>query len=141
MLYPVVFLFGIMVRHRYRCRGREFTGNFDDCFNDYLPIVELGWMVVSFFLALMFIRLSFRMWAGIGEGGWRWFWAKQPDYISTGPFRRWGLLAGLVLSIWQLACLPIDLDWFHWTHLYWLAFILWFALSYMQNFRHKNNLL
>jgi hypothetical protein len=138
MLYPVAFLFGNMVRHRYRCRGREFTGNFDDCFNDYLPILELGWVVISFILGLIFIRLSFRIWAGAGEGDWHWLWGKKPDYESTGPFRRWGLLVGLGLSIWQLTRLPINLDWLHWTHLYWFAFILWFALSYMQNFKFKN---
>lgn len=137
LLYPFAFVFGGIVRHRYRCRGREFTGSFDDCFNDYLPILELVWMIISFVLALMFIRLSFRVWSGVSEGGWRWAWGKKPDYESTGSSRRWGLLAGLALTLWQLARLPTNPDWIHWVHLYWVAFVLWFALSLMQNFQVK----
>jgi hypothetical protein len=27
-------MFGGAAKHAYRCRGRELTGTFDDCFND-----------------------------------------------------------------------------------------------------------
>ena len=133
LLYPFAFFSGGILRDQYRCRDRVSVGTFDDCFNDYLPLLELSWMAISLILALIFIRLSFRVWAGNGEGGWRWAWGKQPDYESTEVFRRWGLLVGLGLSAYQLLRLPLNLDWLHWAHVYWMLFALWFALSYWKN--------
>lgn len=56
-------LFGGGAKHRARCAGREFTGRWDDCFTDYLPILELFTPVVALGLTWMFARFAFALWA------------------------------------------------------------------------------
>lgn len=52
-------LFGGAAEHQVLCRGQSFSGEFDDCFNDMLPIFELAAPVVALALLWPFAFFAF----------------------------------------------------------------------------------
>lgn len=66
--------FGGAAKRAVRCRGRVFDGNFDDCFNDYLPLLEILAPFAALTLLWLFLRFSFTLWApevAVRTLGWK----------------------------------------------------------------------
>jgi hypothetical protein len=66
--------FGGAAKRAVRCRGRVFEGNFDDCFNDYLPLLEILAPFAALTLLWLFLRFSFTLWApevAVRTLGWK----------------------------------------------------------------------
>lgn len=102
-------LFGGAAKQEVRCRGRVFSGAFDDCFHDYLPLVELLAPLVALGLIWPFLRLSFTLWApeeGSRSLGWRWAGrAAKRDYSLRLECLT---LLAMAWIFWRAALYPID---------------------------------
>ena len=59
---PLIVIEGGAAKHAWRCRGRVFQGSFDDCFNDYIPVLELLFIPMLILVtAYPFARLAFTL--------------------------------------------------------------------------------
>ena len=126
--YPLVFLFGIGLRHDGRCGGQRFTGEFDDCFNDYLPLLESTWAAIALILTFGFIWFSYSLYSRPSDRS-RWWWAAK-SWRGRGWSARQALACiGVVWTVWNLTALPWREPFVGWAHVYWLLFFLWFVLS------------
>lgn len=118
--------FGGAAKNQYRCAGREFTGAFDDCFNDYLPILELVIPVIGLFLAYPFARFSFSIFApqfSEGEKPWRF-----AELDLWDPGLQIAAIIGCVWTLWRALSYPLSIE--VWPYVtYWLTFAVWFALG------------
>lgn len=91
-------MFGGAAKHAYRCRGREFTGNFDDCFNDYLPIAELAAPIIAIGTAYWFFRYSRSLFDGASSAQ-----PKRYSFEDGLPAKLIFALGGTTWSLWR-AC-------------------------------------
>ncbi|MFM6932510.1 MAG: hypothetical protein ACKOUT_09740 [Novosphingobium sp.] len=122
-------LFGGTAAQQVRCRGQEYSGSFDDCFNDYMPFLEM--LVPIFALALLwpFLRFSFTIWApdlDRRSGIW-WFASRSPPRYFWPQFQ---VIAGLGAAwcFWRASSYPLD----RLTSGYiatWIGFCAWFLAS------------
>lgn len=127
---PIVFALGGAAKHVYRCRDRVFTGRFDDCFNDYLPILEMVVVpTVALALTYPFARFAFSLYAPPAEGrSLRWRLGARDGGAAHWPLLQAFALLGLAWAIWSwsgyaLAAVLLPF------HLYWAAFSAWFATA------------
>ena len=119
-------LLGRAAKHRHRCDSREFTGSFDDCFNDYLPIVELALPVLALILIYPFARVAFSLFAPEPSQLDRpWRFAK-PDLWHPGL--QIAAAIGCGWAIWRAFSYPLAIE--LWPYIaFWLVFAIWFALG------------
>jgi hypothetical protein len=127
LAYPFAFTSGGIIRWNARCSGREFSREFDDCFNDALPVVELFVPIITIALAYPFARFAFSMfspestdrrlaWRLAASGGGKEYF---PGFQITA-------CVGILWSILHAWGLPIvAAAWYLW--LYWLTWIGWFV--------------
>lgn len=118
-------LLGGAAKQAVRCRGREYTGTFDGCFNDYLPILELAAPLLALALLWPFLRFAFTLWAPEPRKRTQvWRLASASSMITWWPQMQ---IAGAIWAVWCLyraALYPVDQI----TAPYqatWLAFALW----------------
>ncbi|ETI65087.1 hypothetical protein C100_03905 [Sphingobium sp. C100] len=125
--YPFAFSYGPIVARNVRCAGRRFTGGFDDCFNDYIPVLEMLAFPMTLLLMLPFLRFAFALYAPADhDGGWRWKIAGRMNGDACFPSLQ--LFAGLLI-LWigfHVRMLPLareaDLLWAYW--LIWTTWLL-----------------
>ena len=131
----IVFAEGSTAKHLYRCRGRTFTGAFDDCFNDYLPVLEVLFVPAFILLtAFFFARFAFALFAPPPARRRLWWWLAG----RAGAGERWPVLQSIALggvawASWRLTTYPLVADLLPF-HLYWSAFAAWFALGALTGF-------
>lgn len=104
-------LFGESAKREVACRGRVFTGSFDECFNDYLPLLEMLAPAVALALLLQFLRLASYLWTS-----------------CRGPISRPLAIVGTFWCLWRASTYPIDPVTVPYL-LVWIAFGLWFAAA------------
>ncbi len=123
-------IFGGAAKRRYRCAGREFTGAFDDCFNDYLPIAELIVPIIALMLAYPFARFSFSLFASDHSEG-----VKQSRFANLELWRpglQTAAFIGSVWCLWRALSYPLSIE--VWPYVtFWLTFAVWFALGAAAN--------
>lgn len=122
-------IFGGTAKHLYRCRGREFTGEFDDCFNDYLPILELSLPILALLLIYPFARFSFSLYAPDPElRTLRWRLATTTPLAQYFPTFHVMTGVGLAWTLWRaLSYPPVPDMWLYWF--FWLGFACWFTIG------------
>jgi hypothetical protein len=119
-------MFGGAAKHQVRCRGRRFTGQFDECFNDYIPLLELAAPLFAVATWYMFMRLAFAVWSPEPDDR-RTRWRFAPE-SGAGMFHpAYSVLAcgGGLWALWRAALYPVDAE----TAIFigfWLAFSSWF---------------
>jgi hypothetical protein len=125
---PYVVVEGGSAKHAWRCRGRVFQGSFDDCFNDYIPVLELLFVpMIVLVMAYPIARLAFSLYAPASERrSLAWKLSARGGAAGGWPYLQ---IAGCIGSAWAawrgLTYAPVrELLPFH---LYWGAFSLWFA--------------
>jgi hypothetical protein len=118
-------IFGGAAEHAYRCRGRTFTGGFDECFNDMLP-VELLVPLLALPFAWPFARFAFSLYAPAPAArSRRWRLATK-----SGPETLWPTLhvlaaLGFLWCLWRLLSYPLAAELLRF-HLFWAVFGFWF---------------
>ncbi|MYL99030.1 hypothetical protein GR702_14780 [Novosphingobium sp. FGD1] len=120
-------LFGGAAKHRVLCRGATFDGQFDACFNDYLPVLELIAPLGALFLLYPFAVFASAVWAP-EPGQRRQHWRLAPETGAAARFPWYTLLctAGLVGAAWLASRYPLDPVTAPFM-LFWTVFGLWFA--------------
>jgi hypothetical protein len=123
--------FGGTAKHLYRCRGREFTGEFDDCFNDYLPILELVLPFLVLLVLYPFARFSFSLYApDPAMRTLKWRLATKTPLSEYFPTFHLMVGVGLSWTLWRAASYPRVPE--MWPYLsFWLTFAAWFACGLM----------
>lgn len=112
-----------------RCRGRQFAGSFDDCFNDYLPILELGAPLIALLLLYPFSRYAFSVFAPrLGERSAKWRMASRTSASSWHPGLLTASAVGCAWALWRLAPYPIDPVTLPFMGC-WALFAIWFAMA------------
>jgi hypothetical protein len=129
MVSSLLPLFGGKAKIAVRCRGRWFKGSFDDCFNDYLPIAELGAPIVAVLLLYPFYRFAFCVFAPrVGERSAKWRLASRSSASSWHPVLLIASAMGCAWALWRLALYPVDSVTLPFMA-FWFLFALWFAIS------------
>ncbi len=124
--YPFAFTAGIIARHDYRCAGREFTGAWDGCFQDGLPIDFLAYPL-TLLLLYPFARFLFVALAPPGKAS-SGFWRLARGASGEAYFPVVQVLALVGISWALLHVLPFPLvRVFFGFFAYWAAWILWFG--------------
>jgi hypothetical protein len=104
-------MFGGTAKHLYRCRGREFTGVFDDCFNDYLPILELSLPVLALLLTYPFARFSYSLYAPDSDlCSQKWRLATSTPLSQYFPTFHLMTAVGLAWTIWRAFTYPLAFE-------------------------------
>ena len=122
-------LYGGEAEHAYRCRGREFTGQFDDCFHDGLPMVEIFAPIFALAVAWSFARFAFSLCAPAPEERrLRWRLATHYDSASFWPVLHGFAAVGLAWCLWRAFSYPFvrELAPFQ---AFWFLFAAWFATA------------
>jgi hypothetical protein len=121
--------FGGAAKHWYRCKGREFTGTFDDCFNDYIPIMEILLPFVCLFLLYAFSRFAFSLFAPSPElRTLRWRLATGSKLGDLYPIPHIVPAIGVLWTLWRASTysiVPALLPYFF----FWVVFAAWFAFG------------
>jgi len=128
LAYPFVFVAGNTTLHNYRCAGRTFTGTFDDCFNDMLPI-DLFAFPLTLLLLYPFARFAFAAFAPAPQQrskGWRL--AGRGAGRDYSPLMQ--ILAGVgilwaFLHVKTFPAASVFLPFFA----YWAGWLSWFVLA------------
>ena len=120
---------GGAAKHWQRCQGREFTGTFDDCFNDYLPILELAAPILSLLLVYPFGRFAFSLLApDPDERRLRWRLATRSNSEDLFPLVHAIAILGCVWALWRSLTYAFAIE--LWPYVvFWLIFSLWFGLA------------
>lgn len=126
LAYPFVFWFGEGARWQVRCAGGSFTGQFDACFNDYIPVIEMMAFPLTLLLLYPFLRFAFILWApSMIERRMRTWWLARhgggADYFPSLQ------LFGSIACMWAIAHLssyPMASVTAPYI-LYWMAWIAW----------------
>ncbi len=129
LAYPFALWFGPLAARQVHCAGREFTGAFDECFNDYLPIAEMAAFPLTLLLLYPFLRFAFALYVPMNRPeGWRWRLAGSSGGADCFPSLQ--LLTGVAMlwAILHVAALPLAGStapfW-----IYWMAWLVWLALG------------
>ena len=127
--FPFLYLAGTHARWEHRCAGRTFTGEFDDCFNDALPVLELGAFPLTLILAYPFARFAFSMFAPENDlRTFRWRLAASSGGIEYFPSFQIASAIGIIWAGFHLFSMPLAIR--YWYLLaYWVIWVGWFALG------------
>jgi len=120
-------LLGGAAKQRARCIGREFTDEFDVCFNDYLPIAELVVPLLALALLYMFARFAFALFAPAPKQrkmGWRL--ASSIAAEDHWPILHGVAAAGVIWALWRRTTYLFAAGLWRYV-LFWLAVACWFA--------------
>lgn len=122
-------MFGGAAKNRARCEGRVFTGEFDDCFNDYLPILELVAPLVGLAFLYMFARFAFVIWAPDPEHrSLSWQLASASPSAAYWPELHGVAAVGLAWAGWRASTYMFAVELWPFVT-YWLSFAAWFAAA------------
>lgn len=102
-------LLGQGAKREVACRGRVFAGGFDECFNDYLPLLEFLAPAVALALLWPFLRFASSVWKD-----------------GAGPLSQGLAVMGTCWCIWRASTYPIDRVTIPYI-LVWVLFGMWFA--------------
>lgn len=121
---------GAAAKWAVRCEGREFTGGFDDYFNDYLPIVEMLVPIAALFLLWPFARFAFSLWAPKPEQRSQPVWRLAS---GSAPEKFWPMLqlfafTGAAWALWRATGYLGDLGLVPYLS-FWIAFAAWFLAA------------
>jgi hypothetical protein len=114
-------------KHAYRCRDREFSGAFDDCFNDYIPVAEVFAILIALVTAYLFFRFARSL-----------FMTSEPHprggYVVRTILDATGNIAvlGALWSLWRFSTYPGVVQMLPYL-VFWLVFSLWFTIGAMVN--------
>lgn len=129
LAFPFVYWLSTRARWLQRCSGRTYTGEFDDCFNDMLPVFEILAFPLTFILIYPFARLAFGMFGPASDvRTYRWRFAARSGGSDYFPSFQICAAVGIVWACLHLSSLPLWLR-FWYLHLYWVAWIVWFGLG------------
>lgn len=136
VLGPLLFLassfmplFGGAAKWAHRCQGREFTGVMDDCFNDYLPILEAVVPIVALLLLYPFARMAFSLFAPPpDQRTYRWRLATSSSLSDLFPTLHVFAAIGIAWAGWRAALYPLGGE--TWPFIaFWLLFANWFSVA------------
>ncbi|MCJ2182024.1 hypothetical protein MTR62_04805 [Novosphingobium sp. 1949] len=106
-----------------------FTGTFDDCFSDYIPILELMAPLFAAASLFFFARFAFACWAPEPRDRTHRWRLAPPDgtriYHPGYPFMA---SVGAVWALWRAALYPFDRAVFAYGG-FWGLFAVWFMAS------------
>ena len=127
--FPFVYLAGTHARWEHRCAGRTFTGTFDDCFNDALPVFELGAFPLTLILAYPFARFAFSMFAPESDlRTFRWRFAASSGGVEYFPSFQIASAIGIMWAGFHFLSMPLAIRYWY-IFVYWAIWIGWFALG------------
>lgn len=136
---PIIIALGGAAKHRYRCRDRVFTGQVDDCFNDYLPIAEFIFPFLVLAFAYPFARFAYSLFAPaiVYRSRW-WRLASREAGSDNWPVIQSFAGTGLVVAVWNLA--TWHLAWDAWPYVaYWIAVSGWLLIGILSGKPEKSN--
>ncbi len=119
-------IFGGAAKWAVRCRGRAFTGDFDDCFNDYLPIMEVIVPLLALVMLYPLARFAYSLFAPPEElRALKWRPARGG---SADFFPAFHITAGLgtLWAAWRASTYPLDPVTAPYIA-FWPLFALWFV--------------
>jgi hypothetical protein len=118
--------FGGLAKHQVQCRGRSFTGDFDDCFNDYIPLLELSAPLFALAGLYIFMRLAFAIWSPEpGNRRMRWRLAPKDGIAVYHPGYAGLAVMGGLWAFWRATLYPLDGVTAPFIG-FWLSFAVWF---------------
>lgn len=135
LLSSLMPMFGGAAKHRVLCRGATFSGQFDACFNDHLPVLELIAPLGALFLLFPFAVFASAVWAP-EPGERRQFWRLAPATGAAARFPQYSLLCfgGCAGSVWLASRYPVDPVTAPFMT-FWAIFALWFAGGVIATFQ------
>jgi hypothetical protein len=127
LLSSLMPLFGGAAKHRVLCRGATFSGQFDLCFNDHLPVLELIAPLGALFLLFPFAVFASAVWVP-DPGQRRQHWRLAPTTGAAARFPWYPLLCllGCAGSAWLASRYPVDPVTLPFMA-FWAFFAVWFA--------------
>jgi hypothetical protein len=128
LAFPFVYMAGTHARWLRRCQGRSFTGAFDSCFNDALPMFEFVAFPVTLALTYLIARFAFSMFAPVAELRTRKW--RLADTTCGEAFPRYQVFSafGLIWTALHASSTPFSFT--YWYLLaYWAAWLLWFIIG------------
>ena len=132
--YPIVKIVESNTRWQIRCAGRRFEG-FDDCYNDYLPVLEFVALLIYPLFIWLFARYAFSMFAPPAEDRrLQWRWANSDAGCDYFPGFLIGALIGLLWAIWNIYALPLELIFWK-IFAYWIICAAWFVAGSLVSWR------
>ncbi len=133
---PLLFLASSLMpwfggaKRRARCVGREFTGEWDDCFTDGLPIVEMLAPIIALALCWMFARFAFAMWSPPpGARVLRWRLAASVPTEEHWPVLHVVAAIGMAWALWRGTTYLIAPELWPFVA-FWISFAAWFAAGF-----------
>lgn len=125
LTFPFVYMASMHARWLRRCDGRTFSGKFDDCFNDTLPVFEFVAFPLTIALAYLFVRFAFSMFAPSAElRTTRWRLARSEGGADYFPVYQLLSVVGMIWTVLHVRSLPLSLT--YWYLLaYWAAWFAW----------------
>lgn len=129
LAFPFVYLASSHARWVRRCGGRSFTGKFDDCFNDALPVLEFAAFPITVALAYMFSRFAFSMFAPTAElRTLKWRLAGHDGGADAFPLYQLFAVIGLIWAILHIRSIPMTITYWY-LFVYWLVWLAWFLIG------------
>lgn len=120
--------FGGVAKHEVVCRGHlPPTGGFDDCFNDYIPGLELTAPILAALLWYSFARFAVTIWApppALRRHAWRL--ASRARSVAYHPGCAICCVAGAGWCPWRAWGYPVDAVTLPYIA-FWMVFAMWFA--------------
>lgn len=119
-------LFGGAAKHRVLCRGATFSGQFDTCFNDHLPVLELIAPLGALFLLYPFAVFASAVWApDPGQRLQDWRLAPATGAATRFPWYTLLCFLGAAGAAWLASRYPMDPVTAPFM-LFWAVFAAWF---------------
>lgn len=117
-------------KHWHRCRGGFYPGESDDCFTDYLPVLEVVFVPAFVLLtAFFFARFAFVLFAPPADRrGLKWRLAGRNGAVDAWPILQAIACVGAAWALWRLFTYPLAIELLPF-HLYWGGFAAWFGLG------------
>jgi hypothetical protein len=132
--FPFLYAAGTRARWQHRCEGRSFTGTFDSCFNDGLPVFELLAFPLTLLLAYPFARFAFSTFAPlVGDRSFKWRLAGQSGGEAYFPAFQITAAIGIGWAGLHLASTPLAFRYWY-LIAYWSTWIGWFVLGAIASF-------
>jgi len=127
--FPFAYDAGSTARWEQRCGGHVFTGTFDSCFNDGLPVLELLSFPLTLLLAYPFARLAFSMFAPkVDDRSFKWRLAARAGGRDYFPAFQIAAAIGLLWAGVHLVSTPFAGRYWYLTA-YWSTWMGWFILG------------